>query len=44
MKRLLTFVLLAVAVVTPFAAAELTANAQVCMPPAVIHSITQVLS
>jgi hypothetical protein len=40
MKRLLTFVLLAVAVVTPFAAAELTADAQVCLPPAVSQALS----
>jgi hypothetical protein len=40
MKRLLTFVVLALAVITPFAAAELTADAGVCIPPAVIQALS----
>jgi hypothetical protein len=40
MKRLLTFALLALAMATPFAVAELTAKTQVCIPPAVTHALS----
>jgi len=40
MKRLLTFLLLAAAAGTPFAAAELTAKADLCIPPAVIQALS----
>ena len=40
MKRLLTFALLAVAVTMPFAAAELTAKAHLCIPPAVTQALS----
>ncbi|MGQ0546907.1 MAG: hypothetical protein ACT4P3_16500 [Betaproteobacteria bacterium] len=40
MKRLLTFALLTLAVTTPFAAAELTANADLCIPAAVVQALS----
>ena len=40
MKRLLTFSLPALALSTPFAAAELAANTDLCIPPAVIQALS----
>jgi hypothetical protein len=40
MKRLLTFLVLALAITTPFAAAELAATAHLCIPPAVIQALS----
>jgi hypothetical protein len=39
-KRVLTFVLLAAAAGTPFAAAELIADADLCIPPAVTQALS----
>jgi hypothetical protein len=39
-KRLLTFALLALAMITPFAVAELTADAHVCIHPAVTQALS----
>jgi hypothetical protein len=39
-KRLLTFALLAVAVVTALAAAEVTETTRLCLPPAMLQAVS----
>jgi hypothetical protein len=39
-KRLLTFALLAVAVATSLAAAELTEGTRICLPPAMLQALS----
>jgi hypothetical protein len=39
-KRLLTFALLAAAVATSLAAAELTESVQLCLPPAMLQALS----